>query len=92
MAGRRAIRTTRVAPIIDRLNEHRTAAGRDTLDFDLLISLRKRDHHPDVFDTVADMGVTGLMVAPWSIFPNDDIGSLDGKKRAMDEFANKFMR
>jgi probable F420-dependent oxidoreductase len=81
-----------LAPIIDRLNEHRAAAGRDTRNFELLISLRKRDHHPDVFDTVADMGVTGLMVAPWSIFPNDDIGSLDGKKRAMDEFANKFMR
>jgi hypothetical protein len=81
-----------LAPIVDRLNEHRAGAGRDTLDFDLLISLRKRDHHPDVFDIVADMGVTGLMVAPWSIFPNDDIGSLDGKKAAMDEFANKFMR
>jgi hypothetical protein len=81
-----------LAPIIDRLNEHRAAAGRDARNFELLISLRKRDHHPDVFDAVADMGVTGLMVAPWSIFPNDDIGSLDGKKRAMDEFANKFMR
>lgn len=81
-----------LAPVLDRINEHRASVGREKEPFEVLISVRKRDHHPNVLDAVTDLGVTGIMVAPWSIYPNDDVGSLDGKKRAMDQFAKDFIQ
>lgn len=80
-----------VVSIVDKLNEYRADAGHGGKPFDILISLGKRDHNPDTLGKVADLGVTGLMVAPWTIFPNDRIDSLVGKMTAMDDFAKAFM-
>jgi probable F420-dependent oxidoreductase len=78
--------------IVGRLNEFRADAGREHVPFEMLISVGKRDHNPDTLGVMAELGVTGLMVAPWTIFPNDRVDTLDGKLTAMDEFAEAFMR
>ncbi len=75
-----------------RLNEFRADAGSELVPFEILISVGKRDHDPDSLGVMAELGVTGLMVAPWTVFPNDRIDTLDGKLMAMDEFAGVFMR
>jgi probable F420-dependent oxidoreductase len=77
--------------IVEKLNQHRQDARRLDRPFEILISVSKRDHNPDTIAAVEAMGVTGLIVAPWSIFPNLDTDSVEGKLRAMDEFAKAFL-
>lgn len=77
--------------IISELNEHRAEAGRLGDPFEVIVSLRKRDHDPESVAAIGDLGVTGLMVAPWSVIPTDAPETLSGKLHAMDAFAATFL-
>ncbi|MDG4668053.1 TIGR03619 family F420-dependent LLM class oxidoreductase [Mycobacterium sp. 236(2023)] len=78
--------------VLDKLGEYRSDAGRANHPFEILVSLRKRDHSSESVDEVQAMGVTGLMVSPWTIVATDEPDSLAGKLKAMDVFAEQFLR
>lgn len=78
-------------PLLARMGEHRAEAGRLTEPFEVIVSLRKRDHTPDGIAAAEAVGVSGLMVAPWSIVPTDAPETLAGKLAAMDAFASSIM-
>ena len=78
-------------PTLGQLIEHRAEAGRLDEPFEVIVSVRKRDHTPDGVAAAEQMGVSGLMVAPWSIVPTDEPETLAGKLKAMDAFAYALM-
>jgi hypothetical protein len=51
-------------PTLGQLIEHRAEAGRLDEPFEVIVSVRKRDHTPDGVAAAEQMGVSGLMVAP----------------------------
>ena len=77
--------------ILGQLAEHRADVGRSSQPFEVIVSVRKRDHTPDGIAAAEQMGVSGLMVAPWSVVPATEPESLAGKLNAMDAFASAFM-
>jgi probable F420-dependent oxidoreductase len=73
--------------MIDKLQACRRDFGRDSEPFDIIIALRDIPS-PDLYRRAEDIGVTGVMCAPWA---GVDTSGPDGFRAPIERFAEQIM-
>ena len=78
-----------IPDVVARIRAARRALGREAEPFEIFLSPRGAVE-PDTYRRLEDMGVTAVLLPSWSLL-DGDFGSLDAKKRQMEDFAKSYL-